>query len=210
MRVGRRMTRNPKTVAPDDSLGRAADLMRENRINHLPVVEAGKLVGILSDTDLRNAALTTQLSQGVGALGERPVREVMRTEVWSLTPEDSLEDALLVITRQKFGALPVLAGDRLVGIITKIDLLRAFASVLDVNEACLCLDIAFPKSLARFEELIAALSGMGIAVQSCIVAPRGEIGSVVAHLRLDALDGPAVRKALKARGFAVAEEAGGL
>lgn len=209
MRVGRRMTRNPATVGPDDSLARAADLMREGRFNHLPVVEGDKLVGIVSDTDLRNAAIRAEAGQG-GAFAGRRVREVMRTDVWSVTPDDSIEDALLVITQQRFGALPVLSGDRLVGIITKIDLLNAFADVLDVSEACLCLDVAFPKSLARFEEMIAVLAEMGVAVRSCIIAPSGEIGTVTAHLSLEALDGPAVRRALVARGFAVAEEPAGL
>lgn len=212
MLVGRRMTRDPKTVGPDDPLARAAEILRENRFNHLPVVEDGKLVGILSDTDLRNAALAGGhgAAAGEGGLAGRRVREIMRTEVWSVTPDDSVEDALLVITREKFGALPVLSGDRLVGIVTKIDLLNAFVSVLDVNDVCLCVDVVFPKNLARFEEMIAALSGMGIEVRSCIIAQGGEIGAVTAHLRLAALDGPSVRKGLRKRGFAVADATAGL
>lgn len=211
MLVGRRMTKDPKTVGPGDSLARAAEIMRENRVNHLPVVEGGKLVGILSDTDLRNAALVSEGAQGTaGWLLEGRVREVMRTEVWSVTPDDALEDALLVMTQKRFGSLPVLTGDRLVGIITKIDLLDAFAAVLDVNDACLCVDVAFPKNLARFEEMVAVLAEMGVEVKSCIIAPAGEFGSLTAHLRLAALDGPAVRRTLKGRGFAVAADPTGI
>src|SRR3972149_11299245 len=123
MLVGKRMTRDPKTVGPEDPLTRAADLMRKFRINHLPVVEEGKLVGILSDTDLRNASLTSDHLSGLGELQvtDWKVREGMKTEGWSLTPEDSVEDALLILHRKKFGALPVLAGDRLVGVITTVD-----------------------------------------------------------------------------------------
>src|SRR4030066_273074 len=79
-------------------------------------MEEGKLVGILSDSDLRNVSLTSERIAGPGEpqVRDRHVREVMIQEVWSLTPEDSVEDALLIIQRKKFGALPVLAADRLV------------------------------------------------------------------------------------------------
>jgi acetoin utilization protein AcuB len=206
MFVGKRMTRNPRTVAPDDTLSAAAAIMREHRFNHLPVVEGGRLVGILTDTDLRNASLDS----GGGAGGNRPVREVMRTQVWSLTPEDSLEDALLVISQQKFGALPVLDGDRLVGILTKMDLLRAFVDILDVNEVCFCVDVAFPRSMARFEELFRMFGEMGVDVRSCIIAPQGDIGALNAHLRVATIDGPAVRRALREHGFEIADPVTGL
>ena len=206
MRVGKRMTRNPKTVSPNDPLSKAAGILRENRFHHLPVVEGGKLVGILSDTDLRNASLAAAPGEaGEGKPGDRPVREAMRTEVWSVTPGDSVEDALLILSREKFGALPVLEGDRLVGIITRADLLNAFVDILDVNEVCFCVDVTFPRNLARFEELIALLGGMGIEVRSCIISPQGEIGAVNAHLRVDTIDGPAVRRALREGGFEIAE-----
>jgi acetoin utilization protein AcuB len=203
MFVGKRMTRNPKTVSPDDPLSNAARLMREHRFNHLPVVEGERLVGILSDTDLRNASLEPGGGDAPG--GSRPVREVMRAPVWSLTPEDSVEDALLIISQRKFGALPVLEGDRLVGILTKMDLLNAFVDILDVNEVCFCVDVAFPRSLSRFEELIRLFGEIGVAVRSCIIAPQGEIGALNVHLRVATIDGPAVRKALREHGFEIVD-----
>lgn len=204
MFVGRRMTRDLKTVGPDDSLKRAAEVMRQFRINHLPVVEEGRLVGILSDTDLRNASLEGRS----GIPGEEPprggkVREVMKTEVWSLTPEDSVEDALLVICTKRFGALPVLSGDKLVGIITKIDLLNAFADVLDLGDVGVRVEVRLPRSLARFEELVGAVAGLGIDVRSCVVTSEKDDGGRIVLLRLDTVDGPKVRKALRAAKFEV-------
>lgn len=204
MLVGKRMTRDPKTVSPGDLLSRAAAILREGGFHHLPVVEGGRLVGILSDTDLRNASFGALSAEG-GAAGTRKVREAMRTEVWSVTPDDSVEDALLILTREKFGALPVLSGDRLVGIITRADLLNAFVDLLDVNEVCFCVDVAFPKSLARFEELIDTFARIGVEVRSVLIAPQGEIGAMNAHLRVATIDGPAVRRSLRERGFVVEE-----
>ncbi len=206
MFVGRRMTRNPKTVSPDDPLSSAVRILQEHRFHHLPVVEEGRLVGILSDTDLRNASFAPASGAGeAGRPGNRFVREAMRTEVWSVTPEDSVEDALLILTREKFGALPVLSGDRVVGIITRMDLLSAFVDLLDVNEVCFSVDVAFPRNMARFEELIAAFREIGVEVRSCLIAPRGEHGALNAHLRVATIDGPAVRRALRSRGFTLSE-----
>lgn len=205
MLVGRRMTKDPKTVSPEDTLTRAADIMRESRANHLPVVEGGRLVGILSDTDLRNASLASGiLPAAEDAKGQdRRVREVMKTEVWSLTPEDSLEDALLIICRKKFGALPVLSGDRLVGIITKVDLLNAVIDVLNLDDVGLRIEVSLPRSLSRFEELIAALGGLSARVHSCIITPRKGADGMVALLRLDTIEGTRVIAALRAQGFEV-------
>ena len=205
MLVGKRMTRNPKTVSPDDPLSVAARILREHRFHHLPVVEDGRLVGILSDTDMRNASFTAIPEDGGGA-GNRPVREAMRSEVWSVTPDDSVEDALLILTREKFGALPVLSGDRLVGIITRADLLNAFVDLLDVNGVCFCVDITFPRNMVRFEELIDTFAGMGVEVRSILIAPQGEIGALNAHLRVATIDGPAVRRVLREKGFVIAEQ----
>lgn len=208
MLVGKRMTRNPMTISPDDPLSVAAGILRKHRFHHLPVVEGGKLVGILSDTDLRNATYAASPAGGERgvAAADRPVREAMRTEVWSVTPDDSVEDALLILAREKFGALPVLSGDHLVGIITRADLLNAFVDLLDVNEVCFCVDVTFPRNLARFEELIDTFAGMGVEVRSVLIAPQGEVGALNAHLRVATIDGPAVRRSLREKGFVISEQ----
>jgi acetoin utilization protein AcuB len=205
MLVGRRMTKDPRTVTPDDTLARAADIMRESRANHLPVVEGATLVGILSDTDLRNASLGGGPSFFLGETAgrERRVREVMKTEVWSVTPEDSLEDALLILCRKKFGALPVLSGDRLVGIITKVDLLNAVIDVLNLDDVGLRIEVSLPRTLERIEELAAVLEGLSVRIHSCIITPRKGTDGMVALLRLETIDGPRVIAALRAQRFEV-------
>jgi len=210
MLVGRRMTRDPKTVSPEDTLTRAADIMRYGGINHLPVVEGGKLVGILSDTDLRNVSLTSGPGDAAPECKDRlrKVREVMRTSVWSLTPEDSLEDALLVIRRMRFGALPVLSGDRLVGIITKIDLLNAVIDVLNLEDVGLRIEVSLPPGLKGFEDLIATLGELGAAVSSCVITPERGKAAMKALLRLDTIEGPKVLSALRAKRFEVTGTSG--
>ena len=210
MLVGRRMTKDPKTVSPEDTLTRAADIMRGGGINHLPVVAGGKLVGILTDTDLRNVSLASEPGGAAPQHKVQPrlVGEVMKTDVWSLTPEDSLEDALLIIRRKKFGALPILSGDRLVGIITKIDLLNAVIDVLNLEEVGLRIEVSLPGDLKGFEELISILEDMKTNVSSCIITPEKDTGGMKALLRLDTIEGPKVLSALRAKRFAVTGTSG--
>jgi len=129
---------------------------------------------------------------------------VMIQEVWSLTPEDSVEDALLIIQRKKFGALPVLAGDRLVGIITKIDLINTFIDVLDIDGVGLRVEVVLPRSLERFEELLGVVRELGVELRSCLITQEMK-GSdrMVVLLRLDTVNGPMVRGALRAKKFHV-------
>mgnify|MGYP001597697654 FL=1 len=210
MLVGRRMTKDPKTVSPEETLTEAADIMRGGGINHLPVVAGGKLVGIISDTDLRNVSLASGPGGAAPQHKVQPrlVREVMKTDVWSLTPEDSLEDAFLIIRRRKFGALPILSGDRLVGIITKIDLLNAVIDVLNLEEVGLRIEVSLPHDLKGFEELISTLDGLKTNVSSCIITPEKEEGGMKALLRLDTIEGPKVLSALRAKRFTVTGTSG--
>src|SRR3990172_1068790 len=111
----------------------------------------------------------------------------------------------MILTREKFGALPVLSGDRSVGIITRTDLLNAFVDLLDVKEVCFCVDVTFPRNMARFEELIDTFAQIGVEVRCCLIASQGEIGAMNAHLRIATIDGPTVRRALRSRGFTLSE-----
>jgi acetoin utilization protein AcuB len=114
-----------------------------------------------------------------------------------------VEDALLIICRKKFGALPVLSGDRLVGIITKVDLLNAVIDVLNLDDVGLRIEVSLPRSLSRFEELAAALEGLSARIHSCIITPRKGTDGMVALLRLDTIDGPKVIAALREQRFEV-------
>ena len=119
-----------------------------------------------------------------------------------------MEDALLIIPRKKFGALPVLSGDRLVGIITKLDMLNAFIDVLDIDGVGLRIEVILPRSLNRFEELVDTVRELGVGLRSCLLRPETK-GSdrMVALLRLDTVNGPMVRGALRAKKFDVLDPA---
>ena len=111
-----RMTPEPTTVHGNATLGDALELCRTSGIEHLPVVESGQLLGIVSDRDLRRAV-------GVGRKHDLPLDEIVTRETLAVAPGASLSQAARVMAREKISSLPVLEREELVGILTLRDVL---------------------------------------------------------------------------------------
>ena len=138
--VGAWMTANPQTITPETSVRSAFFKMRSEGFRHLPVVEDGKLVGMVTDRDLRRPDLTDEPDgwhEYYNLDEEYEVRHVMTTRVESMTPSDGLEKALQLLIDRKFGAAPVVdKTGAMIGILTTYDLMRAFqAAMAEVGEA---------------------------------------------------------------------------
>ncbi len=124
-----------QTVKPHDTVAHARALLERHRINQLPVVVDGVVVGIVTDRDLRNYApsaaeqAAADINRGKAA-GLDPnkltVETVMTGNVLSLGPEDSLADAVRIMRRERFGAIPIVDRNRLAGILSRSDILDAF------------------------------------------------------------------------------------
>lgn len=121
MQIVNLMTPDPVTIGPLDPLSKAKTIMDEGRFRRLPVIEGGQLVGILTERDLR---------QHTGALAVTRVNAAMRTQLITVTPYNTVEDAARLLLKHKIGGLPIVADGRLVGIVTTTDLLRAFLQVV--------------------------------------------------------------------------------
>ncbi len=133
--VGQWMTPAPQMISPDTSVRAAFFKMRSEGYRHLPVVADRKLVGMVTDRDLRRPDLTAE-PEGWHDFyhldDDYEVRHVMTVEVESLSPSDGLEKALDLLIERKFGAAPVIDSQgSMIGILTTFDLMRAFQSVLN-------------------------------------------------------------------------------
>jgi acetoin utilization protein AcuB len=127
------------TVKPHDSVAHARAILEEHRINQLPVVVNRKLVGIVTDRDLRDAPAAVEVAaQTAGgahkappppAAGQISVEAVMTTNVLTLAPADSVEDAARLMRRERIGAIPVVERGALVGIIARSDIMDAFVKL---------------------------------------------------------------------------------
>lgn len=138
MRVKHWMTPNVVTASPDERLKRAWTLLQEQGIRHLPVLEGDRLVGIVTDRDIRQALPSRVTALGVHELlmllDRVTLREIMTKAVVTVTPDQSIPEAARLLVEHRIGALPVVEGDRLVGILTETDVLKAYLSLGDVSE----------------------------------------------------------------------------
>lgn len=196
------MKRDLVTVPPGATLEEAARLLKANRIHHLPVVEEERLLGIVTDTDLRNATLRGAAGGGEGA--PRTVGEVMTRNVVTLSPEDTIDDAMLILSRQRFGALPVVDGGRLVGIVAKTDVLSALIDTLDIEGIGVRIEVILPRDMGEVTRLSETLRGLPVEVRSLVLAPHGP-DRYAAFVRLATIDVAAVRERLRAAGFELSD-----
>lgn len=137
-----RMTRQVHAVRPLDSIQHARELMVTHRLNQLPVLAEGHLVGIVTDRDLRDAFPSVFESTPRFPV-QRPsantdpkdirVEEVMTANVLTFRPQDSLIDAARLMRRERIGAVPIVDGKHVVGILTRSDVLDAFVALADAQ-----------------------------------------------------------------------------
>lgn len=125
-----RMTANPFTISPDATVPQAIEVMRKNKVRKLPVVRDGQLVGIISQSDIDRASPSVATSFSAGEVaylfGKLKVSRVMTRNPFTIGPDALLEEAAIMMRDHKIEILPVLEGDRLVGVITESDLLESF------------------------------------------------------------------------------------
>jgi acetoin utilization protein AcuB len=127
------MTRDPVTVSPSDPLRVVLERMRQRGCRRLPVVDGGKLVGIVSDRDVRlalNSPFILRERREDDLLLERVVvAECMTPDPVTLPPEASVLDAARLIHERKFGGIPIVDAGKLVGIVTETDVLQCFINL---------------------------------------------------------------------------------
>ena len=146
MQVSKRMVRKLVTIPPNTSILKAMEVMRKNSIRHLPVVDGRKFVGFVTEGDLRQASLLSMVDKV-------SIEDVMIKKPVTVSPEASLEEAAKLISSHKIGGLPVVKGNRLVGIITIVDILRAFIQLMGILKSSSRVDLVLGGKPHAFEEV---------------------------------------------------------
>ena len=160
MLVRDRMTQKVLTVSPSTTVAEALSLTRDNAIRHIPVVENGSLTGLVTDRDLR-LAMPAPWTESTPAerktLSDRTVAELMVSDVLTVPPTMLIEEAAKLFYENRIGCLPVMEEDKLAGILTASDLLRAFVDIFTTHERSSRMEIRMPNrpgELARVVRLI--------------------------------------------------------
>lgn len=183
------------TVSPAESARRAWETMRDRRIRHLPVLEGERLVGILSDRDLRAVLLSPGLS---GAT----VSELMSEPPTTIRPEAPVEDAASLLVVKKIGCLPVVENDRLIGIVTETDLLAVLVELLGLLSQSTRLDVVVPGGPAAYEKVVEVIRRNHGQIMSVGAVPGGG-GETIFSVRLEPCDSRPIVTALSRAGFQV-------
>jgi CBS domain-containing protein len=127
------MTTEVTTLGRNDSLQLVKDIMTLGRVRHFPVLDDGKVVGVVSQRDLYKASLGSVMKYGEKAqrafLEGIAVKEVMSDPPITIAPHASVQEAARLMMEKKIGCLPVLEGAKLVGIVTETDMLKLVAEM---------------------------------------------------------------------------------
>jgi len=127
------------TLGSSDTLGLADDIMRLGRIRHMPVVEGERVVGIISQRDLFRAAISSVLEFRPSSehewLSRIRVGEIMHAPVQTTGPDASMQSAVRKMLDQRIGCLPVVEGEKMVGLLSETDCLRHLLRLLEIDDA---------------------------------------------------------------------------
>ncbi len=155
MLVASRMSKNPVTASPRDTLAEVEAKMHSGNFRHLPITEKDKLVGMVSDHDVRQHQGHLAGTRVTGAMTDNPI---------TVKPDTTMEEAAEIMLERKIGGLPVVEGDKLVGIITTTDLLGAYVEIFGTAEENatridLTLEQAAPHDLPSAAQVIQSAGG---------------------------------------------------
>lgn len=127
------MMGSPVTLKPDETLDLANDVISLGRIRHIPILEDGRLVGVLSERDMMGAATTTifglKRKSKSALLKSVLIKDVMKKKVVTVTPDTPIKDAAHLMKEKKIGCVPVVNEGSLVGLVTTTDILRYVENV---------------------------------------------------------------------------------
>lgn len=184
MLVRGRMTAEVVTAEPSTTIADALETIRSHNIRHLPVMDGDRLTGVVTDRDLRLA-----LGPDGEASDDTTVSDIMSASPTTIAPDTPVEEAGRVLIEHRIGCLPVMEDDRLVGILTESDLLRAFVELMvgrDLHSRVELLMPDRPGELARVVRLIGI--DYGINITGVVVPPvHGDRALVVLHLETEGL-----------------------
>lgn len=176
MIVANRMSPDPWTISPEASVAEALQLMQAHGVRHLPVVEDGLLVGLVTDIDLRTAYFASLLE-------ELKVRDVMTHDPIVVQAGDTVFQAARLIHQNKLTGMPVVENGRLVGMITLADILGVLVALLGLLEDSTRLDVALKPGSESLEEVYAIIRRHGGEVIS-VAQLSSDVGRRIYTFRL--------------------------
>ncbi|HBT20346.1 MAG TPA: acetoin utilization protein AcuB [Peptococcaceae bacterium] len=200
------MTRNVITATPEHSVMDTLKIARANRIRHVPIVEGNILKGVVSDRDLRDVSPSVLASMDLDLLEKTKVKDIMVTNVITVHPLDTVEDAARLLYENKIGCLPVVVeGNHLVGIVTDGDILFCFVEMMGVLERGSVIRVNIPDRPGTLAKVLEIISDHKVNIISIFMFPADEKKKGVREviLRLQTIDPSGIVKDIKELGYEI-------
>src|SRR5918993_2063581 len=209
------MTENLVTLSPEASVAEALTLCRKRRIRHIPILEEGRLVGIVSDRDLRDASPALGDPEHTRALQAIRVGDVMSREVITVDPQDSIVNAAQRMYELKIESLPVVAEgpvadegsavaeEELLGIVTSSDVMRALVTLAGLPEPGCRIEVRAPNRAGILAEVAGKIQDLEVDIFSVLSDPDRRFGNRTMIFQLVAADPSSVMEGLKMAGYEI-------
>ena len=206
MMVKTRMTPNPITATPEMGILDALKLMQEHKVRRLPVLDKGKLVGIVVESQLLriapSPATTLSVFEMNYLLAKMRIKDVMTPNPVTVTPDTLIEEAAVLMRENVVSGLPVLDGNKLIGIITETNIFDAFIDSMGLRSTGARISLEMEDKPGMLAGITKIIRDHGISIISLATFHQGrEKRSIV--LRLDTTDVDAVLRDLANAGYAV-------
>ncbi len=207
MFVGKKMSKNLITIGPDDSLEKAMDLMKKHKIRRLPVMDGDRLVGIVTDRDVREAwasdATTLSVYELKYLLDRVKIKEIMTKQVITITPRHTIEEAAKLMYEWKISGLPVLENGKLVGIITESDIFKIFLEVMGWGEQGTRIEILVDDKPGVLAKISSIIKEFNVNIVSIVTAKAEEPGKRILIMRIKTENPEPVINEIQSRGYHV-------
>lgn len=174
------MSKNLVTVSPDTPIMEARDLMRKNNIRRLPVIKDGKLVGIVTFGDIQEASPSDATSLSIWELNyllaKTTVAEIMTKKVITISPDDTIERAALMMRENKVGGLPVLEDGKLVGMITESDIFQVMIELMGIKKGGTRITLELENRVGALAEALNVIKEHNVNIASVVTCEEARTG----------------------------------
>ena len=207
MFVINRMTKNPMTVTADTKVDEVAHLMKKHNFRRLPVVDDGKLVGFLSDSDLMrvapSSATTLSRYEINSLLAKICVRDIMKKDVVSVNVDATIEEAALIMYKNKIGGMPVVSNmGAVVGVITETDIFKTLVDVMGLADGKTRITLEVTDKIGVVKDIAEIFGQAGVSIDSLITCKK-EDNKYEIVIRGDITNIDDIKAKLEAKGYKV-------
>jgi acetoin utilization protein AcuB len=206
MFVKNKMTANPFTISPDQTISEASEIMTQNGIKRLPVMKNGKLVGVVSKEDIAQASPSKATTFSVGEinylLAKTKISQIMTKNPITITSHALLEEAATLLRDNGISFLPVVDNDKLVGIITESDIFDSFIELLGFREPGTRLTVEADDAPGIMSNLTKIMGNYGANINHVAVY-RGSHGKSAVVIGINSLNTTEIEKSIEEQGFKI-------